>query len=182
MNAFGRRPDLGNAISMEDALAMLTVIFVIFMLVLVPLVNLDRVKLKQEHRDRFWDRVAASFSAKKADTARWRPYSLAFDLHSALSVRTAAAGDRSVRYVEALLADSALTIIRHNLYDNTFIALYCQNSGSTKIYRSGSLTWNPGSREWVVFDFDIDYGDRTESLAMEARYRTWFLETSARDG
>jgi len=182
MSTFGRRRDLGNAISIEDALAMLTVIFVVFMLLLVPLVNLDRTKLASEHRDRFWQRVAQSFALRDSGSTSVSSYNLAFDINDALSIRMRPGESENVRYIEALLADSSLTIIRHDHRDDSFIALFCQNAGTTKIYRSGSLTWNPASREWVAFEFDIDYGDKNESLAMEAKYRTWFLETTGIDG
>jgi len=42
---------LGEAISIEDALSMLTVIFVLFVIFLVPLVTIDRMQLEKEQSD-----------------------------------------------------------------------------------------------------------------------------------
>ena len=182
MRARAATADMGEAISMEDALSMLTVIFVLFVVFLVPLVTIDRMRLEAERPDPFWGNVTASLEKGLSDMIAAREYMLAFDLEDARSVRVASVDAGNVRYVEALLRDSSITVIRHDRTDNSFGALYCQDLGSTQVFRSGTLTWNPTSRRWVVFDFEIDYGEAESSRAMAQDYRRWFsLRTEAEE-
>ena len=46
--------DLGEAISLEDALSIMVVIFVLFILFLVPLVNFDKIRTAKVEIDTFW--------------------------------------------------------------------------------------------------------------------------------
>jgi len=109
-----------------------------------------------------------------------KPYELAFDLDDAVSVRVEENPRHGVRYVEALLRDSSVAVVQHNRADNTFTALYCQGEGATQIFQSGTLTWNPSSGRWVVFDFHIDYGQAPGSKQMQKEYREWFAARAER--
>jgi hypothetical protein len=182
MRTASRQRDLGSAISIEDALSMLTIIFVVFMLLLVPLVNLNRVKLENETKDPFWKSVAVNLKKELPADSRVSPYTMAFDLDSSISQRISRIENTSICYIEALFADSSVTVICHNRKENSFVAVFCSNDGAAKTFRKGFL--NSGNRNsgWIISDSHEDYGDDPECLEMEARYRTWFLDMQKKRG
>jgi hypothetical protein len=182
MKAARKQRDLGSAISIEDALSMLTIIFVVFMLILVPLVNIDRVRLEKENKDPFWQKVASSFGSQSSGEHKIAGYSMAFDLDSAVAGRISETDKGRICYIEAMFRDSSLTVIRHDRRDNSFTAVFCQNGGTTRVFRKGSLLWNSRNREWMVSDFTADYGEDPESLSMETNYRAWFLDMLKKQG
>jgi hypothetical protein len=182
MRTSSRQRDLGSAISIEDALSMLTIIFVVFMLILVPLVNLDRVRLEKETSDPFWKKVAVNLGAGLSADKEVAEYAMAFDLDSSISRRVSRIKNGDNRYIEALFADSSITVICHNRNKNSFIAVFCQNDGAAKIFRKGLLTPGSGNNGWIVSDSYEDYGEDPECLEMEANYRSWFFEMLKKQG
>jgi hypothetical protein len=158
---------------------MMTVIFVLFIVFLVPLVSLDRMQLEGEHRDPFWHTVIESFFRTSGNhDSGTLAYIQAFELDNAIQIRTRPGLVGSVMYVEAFLPDSSVTVIEHDLSDNRFTALYCQEGGSIQLYRNGTLAWNRSSGRWAVFDCAVDYGDSDESGKMQRRYRTFFKKNA----
>lgn len=65
----GTKVDLGNAISMEDALSIMVVTFVLFFLFLIPLVNIDRTKLEEAQKDTYWEKLSEWISGQESDDA-----------------------------------------------------------------------------------------------------------------
>ncbi len=169
--------DLGEAISMEDAISMMTIIFVLFVIFLVPLVSIDKARLEAKKVDHFWAE-AVSFLGTRS-SRDFDQYSLAyrnaFDLERQFFVRTThlKEGGRQFRFVESLLADSSLIVIRHNLENNNFNSMLISKNGETATFRHGLLEQIDSSREWFSAEDDFDYGDDPRSKELNRDYRRW---------
>lgn len=174
----GARIELGEAISFEDVLTIITVLLLLRVIFMVPLVNLDKSKTVAARSDAYWSRQAAYVLSAPADSARSKPYADAFALHgkSALLTET---GAGETLYLEAVGADSSLLILRHDLGGGAFIAMNVQGPGHALSFRRGTLLWSQDESEWFPASDSVDYGTRPESKAMEAEFRAW---TKARRG
>jgi len=173
--------DLGEAISMEDAISMMTIIFVLFVVFLVPLVSIDKARLEKKTVDHFWSDVVQWLAAKSNGvTPEATAYREAFDLFDPLfmvsEIRQEETGN--IRYVEALSTDSSLIIIRHDLNDNKFSQMNMGINGETITYRHGKLSRLSGNANWFsAQENDPDYGDDPRSKGLFRRYRQWRVQS-----
>lgn len=165
--------DVGNAISIEDALAIMVVIFVLFFLFIVPLVNIDRAKLEQAQQDDYWVRLSSWLENQQTDSAKARPFLQAFGLKGQKVVVTDA-GDKT--YIEALDENGDITVIAKKGTD--YISLIVQGHSSVVTYRYGNIYWSEAEKEWFTLNNLIDYGNNDSNVAMQKEYRAWTNENS----
>ncbi|HKP97128.1 MAG TPA: hypothetical protein VJ385_15370 [Fibrobacteria bacterium] len=166
------RVELGEAISFEDVLTVMTVLLLLRLVFMVPLVNLDKARTIAARSDKYWSLQALYVLAHPGDPARVRPYRNAFGLEGEAAMVTEGDADRSV-FLEAATPDSNLTVLRHNLKDGSFIAMNVQGRGHSVTFRRGKLIWSRDESEWFPASDSVDYGTRPESKAMEREFREW---------
>ncbi len=172
--AHGNFAALGEAISFEDILTVITVLLLLRIVFMVPLVNIDKARTISAKADLYWTRAAVYVSAHPSDTVAARPYRAAFGLQDATVALTRL--DGSV-YVEAVEPDSSLLIIRHLPRELGFIALRVQGQGHSRSFRRGRLLWSNAEKEWFVGADTVDYGSHPSSKAMEESFRRWTKKT-----
>lgn len=166
------RLEMGEAISFEDVLTIITVLLLLRLVFMVPLVNLDKSKTVAARADAYWTRQAGYVLSRPSDTARARPYRNAFGLQGKTAFITESGTD-SILFLEAAGDDSDMTILRHDLGDSGFIAMSVQGRGHALSFRRGKLLWSEDEQEWFPASDSVDYGTRAESKAMESEFRAW---------
>jgi hypothetical protein len=165
---------LGEAISMEDAMSMLTIIFVLFVVFLVPLISIDKARLEAKLHDSFWDDAVKYLTIEtEVNRPAVNKYRTAFELYSPLSEKVSSFKSKAVTIIEHITDDSTLIIIRHNLQDNKFSLLRLTAGGSSSVYQHGELGWSKVGREWFLVNSEIDYGDLNLSKTFNTDYRAW---------
>lgn len=163
--------DLGEAISLDAVLSVMTVLLVLRVVFLVPLVNIDRMHLVKAQKDEYWQKLSEYLSVK-ADSTDNGYYGSAFGLDgNRVLVTESGIGD--TRYIEALNSDGTLTVVEHRIGSGRFDALIVKGHGSVPTFRYGSLKWSGSEQVWFTSNDSVDYGNRAESLSMKKRFREW---------
>jgi hypothetical protein len=166
------RVELGEAISFEDVLTVMTVLLLLRLVFMVPLVNLDKAKTVSARADKYWSMQALYVLAHPGDSVKTLPYRNAFGL----SGKTASLNDgveARTLYLEASSPDSNLTVLKHDLNSGRFVAMHVAGKGHSISFRRGTLIWSQEEKEWFPASDSVDYGTRPESKAMEAEFREW---------
>lgn len=173
--------DLGEAISMEDAISMMTIIFVLFVVFLVPLVSIDKARLEKKKVDHFWgdlvEWMGATGTENSADASYYRE---AFEIYDPYFLKATIRNEssRTVRYIESLTRDSSLVVVRHDLQSNNFSLMSMSKNGETTTYRHGKLSRIAGSSNWFSAQEDNpDYGEDERSKSLNKIYRSWRLDS-----
>jgi hypothetical protein len=164
---------LGEGISFEEVLTVITVLLLLRIVFMVPLVNLDKAKTVHSKTDLYWSRQAVHVLSHETNTDAIRPYRAAFGLQDAKAMISQAPEGL---YIEAAAADSSLWIIRHTPRTASFVALRVQGQGHSRSFRHGRLVWSSSEGEWFVGADTVDYGSDTTSISMEAAFRQWTLK------
>ncbi len=164
--------DLGNAISMEDALSIMVVTFVLFFLFLIPLVNIDRMKLEEAQKDTYWEKVAEWITEHESSGTFAAPYLLAFGLKGHKVCVTEVSGKK---YIEAISPGGELVIVKH--FGDRYISLSVKENSSVVTYRFGEIRWSGAEQEWFTINSSLDYGELEFTNAMQKEYRQWTKET-----
>lgn len=160
--------DLGEAISFDSVLTVLTVLLVLRVVFLVPMVNLDKSKTEHSGRDAFWEHSARWIGTHgKVNDAH--TYGPAFSCENAL-VTSLERRDGAV-WMEAMLPDSTLLVVRHDTANETFASLRLQNRSSIPTFRHGRLLWSQAEKAWFTAADSLDYGDRPASKTLLEQYR-----------
>jgi hypothetical protein len=166
------RVELGEAISFEDVLTVMTVLLLLRLVFMVPLVNLDKAKTIAARADKYWSQQALYVLTHQGDSVRVQPYRTAFGLEGKTAMVTESGNGKNV-FLEAAAPDSNLTVLRHNLGDGSFVAMNVQGRGHSISFRRGKLIWSQEESEWFPASDSVDYGTRPESKAMEREFREW---------
>jgi hypothetical protein len=166
----GSATALGEAISFEDVLTVVTVLLLLRIVFMVPLVNLDKAKTVAATSDLYWSRQAVHVFTHPSPGPELDPYRAAFGLQEAEG-RVSREGGRI--FVEAVEADSNLLVIRHVPGASSFIALRIQGHGHARSFRRGTLLWSEAEKEWFVGADTVDYGSHPSSQSMEKEFRRW---------
>jgi hypothetical protein len=166
------RVEMGEAISFEDVLTVMTVLLLLRLVFMVPLVNLDKAKTIAARTDKYWSLQAGYVLAHPGDSTRVQPYRNAFGLEGKSALISETGPDKAM-FLEAAAPDSDLTVLRHNLRDSSFIAMTVQGQGRAVSFRRGKLLWSKEESEWFPASVAVDYGKSPESKEMEAQFREW---------
>jgi hypothetical protein len=162
------RMEMGEAISFEDVLTVITVLLLLRVLFMVPLVNLDKAKTVRAQSDAYWQSQSQWLLTQASDSTPLFPYATAFDLgesHAVLSSRG------SFQFIEAVTRDSSLFILRHHMAESTYVSMRVQRHGHSKSFRRGRLLWSPAEQEWFTASDSIDYGEHPLSKSLETQQR-----------
>lgn len=161
--------DLGEAVSFESILTVLTVLIVLRMVFLVPMVNLDKAKTESARRDRIWDRTAARVAASgRVDGGD--PYAVAEGLSQARVLLTE---DGRITWIEAVLPDSSVVVVRHDRKSGAYAKLQAQERSEHPACQYGRLEWSAPERQWFTASDSVDYGDRGVAQGTLVAYRDW---------
>lgn len=171
----GARVEMGEAISFEDVLTVITVLLLLRLVFMVPLVNLDKAKTIAARADKYWTLQALYVLTHAGDSTTVKPYRNAFGLEgkAALVSETGSAGNGKSVYIEAAAPDSTLTVLRHDLNSGSFVAMNVAGQGHSVRFRRGKLIWSQDEEEWFPASDSVDYGNKAESQEMEKGFREW---------
>jgi hypothetical protein len=166
------RAEMGESISFEDVLTVMTVLLLLRLIFMVPLVNLDKAKTILARGDEYWTRQAEWVLTHTGDSLLVKPYRTAFGLEDKVGIISETASPKTI-YLEAAAPDSNLIVIRHSLADGNFIAMSVLGRGHSRSYRHGRLLWSETESVWFPASDSVDYGSRDESKVMEEKFRDW---------
>jgi hypothetical protein len=166
--------ELGEAVSIESALTVLVVILLVRLLIFIPLVNIDRMKLEQAQKDTFWKQAGEWITAQPVDEAAAAPYVNTFGLQGQ---RVGISMVGAIRYIEGLAQDSVITVIMHDPAAERYIGCIAKESSTVVTYRIGSIHWSGTEKEWFTANNSFDYGENEVAAAMQKEYRRWSKET-----
>lgn len=174
-----RKLEMGEAISFDSVLTVLTVLLVLRMVFFVPMVNLDKSKTESAKRAGIWDttaaRVASTMPSDSSDRDAGRGYQSAMVLSKA-QVRRTETEPAGVVWLEAVLPDSSVVVIRHDRPHATYVRLHAQSRNELPSCQFGGIKWSPIENQWFTVSDSVDYGDRGVSSATLADYRGWLRE------
>jgi hypothetical protein len=171
-----RGPDLGDAVSFESVLTIFTVLLVLRMVFLVPMVNLDKAKTESARRDRTWDLTARRVASSTSTTDEAAPYAVAMGLSQARTRVSPPSRGASV-WIESVLPDSSLVVVRHDRTAGTYVRLHAQSRSELPSCQYGRLEWSAPERQWFTVSDSVDYGDRGVGELTLREYRHWLEET-----
>ena len=166
-----RKLDLGEAISFDSVLTVLTVLLVLRMVFFVPMVNLDKAKTESSKRAGIWDTTATRVF-KGMQRPGGESYQNALGLAKANVIQNAAADSGTV-WLEAALPDSSVAVVFHDRLAGTYVKLHAQAHNELPSCQYGLLRWSPTEKQWFTVSDSVDYGDRGVSGAVLTRYRQW---------
>lgn len=178
--------DLGEAISMEDAISMMTIIFVLFVIFLVPLVSIDKAQLEAHKNDDFWGEVVAYLHnatsmnrEQMLDETKqyWEPFSAYrkddyFGSQNPLWAKVTEMTNE-IRYVEILTYDSSLIVIKHDKNDNSFNSMEMTRNGETATFYYGSLGSISKGSDWFMLEHNWADDANEKSKQFNTTYRNW---------
>ncbi len=128
---------------MEDAISMLTIVFVLFVIFLVPLVSIDKARLEDKLHDKFWNNMVVFLDNNNTKSTSRETvtalYDNEFDIHNAIRLLYTVAPSGSYNLIEFLGQDSSVTIIKHNLSTNRFNSMRISAGGTSTTFRHGEL-------------------------------------------
>jgi len=159
--------DLGEAISFDSVLTVLTVLLVLRVVFLVPMVNLDKAKTESAQKDQSWQ-TAMSWVGNHAATTAMGDYD---GFLSAVRPPAVVTMEGDVRWIEALLPESTLVVVRHDLRTQTFASLRTQGSSIAPTFRHGTLLWSQSEKQWFATGDSVDYGEHAHSRELLRCYR-----------
>ena len=169
-----RETDLGDAISMEDAISMLTIIFVLFVVFLVPLISIDKARLEAKLHDSFWDNTVKYLVKNPTKQSNEiKKYASAFELEEPIANNISEFPSKNYLIIEQFSSDSSLTVIKHNTKTNQFSSMRMSKNGSSTTFRNGKLAWSRVASEWYFLNNEINYGEDERSIAFNNEYRSW---------
>lgn len=163
---------LGEGISFEEVLTVITVLLLLRVVFMVPMVNLDKAKTVTARIDTYWSQQAAYVLSQPPSETGVRPYRLAFGLRDATGTVTEKGGHV---YVEVATPDSNLVVIRHTPSRQRFVALRVQGAGHALSFQRGRLLWSRAEGEWFISSDTLDYGSHPSSVEMEESFRAMTL-------
>ena len=166
------RTEMGEAISFEDVLTVMTVLLLLRLVFMVPLVNLDKAKTIAARADKYWSLQALFVLNHPGDTVKVQPYRNAFGLEDKTAM-ISDGGAAKTLFLEASSPDSNLTVLRHDLGSGDFVAMNVAGKGHSISFRRGKLIWSKDEEEWFPASDSVDYGTRRESKEMEKEFREW---------
>ena len=171
-----RGPDLGEAVSFESVLTVFTVLLVLRMVFLVPMVNLDKAKTESARRDRTWDLTVRRVGNAPASDAAG-PYAVAMGLVQARTL-VSPPSRGSATWIESVLPDSSLVVVRHDKAAGTYVRLHAQSRSEHPSCQYGKLEWSAPDGQWFTVADSVDYGDRGVGEGALREYRRWLEEPS----
>lgn len=164
--------DLGEAISMEDAISMMTIIFVLFVIFLVPLVSIDKALLEEQKTDDFWGDMVRFLSTSNSSSVIAPDYQSLFSMNGTIYAHVDSVG--SQRIIEVLHEDSSFVVVSHNLKTNRYTKMDMAQHGISTVYYHGTLKYQASPvPEWYSDDEIADWGSDERSKIFEKKYKTW---------
>ena len=167
-----RGPDLGDAVSFESVLTIFTVLLVLRMVFLVPMVNLDKAKTESARRDRTWDLTVQRVASSTGTSDEAAPYAVAMGLTQA-STRISPPSRGTAVWIESVLSDSSLVVVRHDKGAGTYVRLHAQSRSELPSCQYGRLEWSAPDRQWFTVADSVDYGDRGVGQGVLREYHRW---------
>ncbi|MGL1887781.1 MAG: hypothetical protein OCD76_14790 [Reichenbachiella sp.] len=166
--------DMGAAISLEDALSIMVVIFVLFVVLFVPLIQLDRMNLDEALKNPFWKKiylyVEGEENNSKAQKALEKYYD-SFDLEGKINLYSKR--DKGTFFLESIDSDSNITVIVHDSKKKTYTVIYSQELSPSVSYRFGKIVWSKQEKNWFTLNDEVAYGDNPELKRQMLGYEKW---------
>ncbi len=168
-----KRLELGEAISFEDVLTVITVLLLLRVLFMVPLVNVEKAKTVRAEKDAYWSHEITWVLSQNTDSAGIAPFATAFEIGESRAILTQRG---RYTFLESADADSSLLVMRQNIGDSSYVAMRVQGPGHAKSFRRGRLLWSATEQEWFTASDTLDYGQHILSKGLEAQVRKFTQE------
>jgi hypothetical protein len=161
--------DLGPALAVEDALTVMVVILVVRMVLLVPMMSLDKARLERPEKESFWQKAYAFVLGNKESEEGIRSYEDAFEIEGSAAILTDMEG--GVRFLEAADAEENLLVVRHDVKRQAYTSMYVQKFSAVPTFSHGRMKWSPQEKKWFRLDNAIDYTATPEHEQLQAQYQ-----------
>jgi hypothetical protein len=169
--------DMGAAISLEDALSIMVVVFVLFVVLFVPLIQLDRMNLDEALKNPFWEKIykyVEKSEIDKDDQEKLSKYYDSFDLEG--NTNLISETKKNTMYLESIDADSNITVIIHDKDKKSYTVIYSQELSPSVSYRFGKIVWSRQEKSWFTLNDEVAYGDNPELIKQTKGYERWVKE------
>lgn len=167
-----QRRDMGDAISLEDALSVMVVIFVLFVLIMVPLINIDKIRLAKAEKDQTYLNRALWLTEQPQSDAALNAYRATFSLHQeGFSFKGKVAPYTYIEFFSP--EDSTLTVIRHNIEQGHYTLMQSIGLGADAVFREGRLVWSPDEGEWFTAADKLISSKSAPAKNMKDKYKSW---------
>lgn len=171
--------DLGPALAVEDALTVMVVILVLRMVLLVPMMSLDKARLERAEKETIWEKAYAFVVGNKKEDKNARQYEDAFDLTGNSVILSEMGG--GARFLEAADANDNLMVVWHDVDKQTYYSMYIQKFSNVPSYSHGRMKWSPQEKKWFRLDNQVDYNQTPESVQLHQRYLDWINKRGFRN-
>ena len=136
--------NLGEAISLEDALSVMVVIFVLFVLFMVPLVNLGKLKMDKVEEDSIWKKIWIHVPTSN----QCSPYNTALGFGEGWRVNSFTKNKQTI--LVSASRDSLLWVIEHNKSSGNFKSIKVEKFQTAILVREGVLVYSQDEGEYFV--------------------------------
>lgn len=160
--------DLGPALAVEDALTVMVVILVVRMVLLVPMMSLDKARLERPEKEGFWERAYAFVLGNKESKEDIRSYGDAFEIEERAAILSEV-GD-GVRILEAADKEQNLLVVRHDVAKQSYFSMYIQKFSAVPSFSHGRMKWSPQEKKWFRLDNQIAYAQTPEGETLQKQY------------
>jgi hypothetical protein len=142
------------------------------MVFLVPMVNLDKAKTESARRDRTWDLTVQRVARSAGTSESAAPYAVAMGLSQARTL-VSVPSSGSVTWIESILPDSSVVVVRHDKLADAYVRLHAQARSEHPSCQYGRLEWSAPEKQWFTVADSVDYGDRGVGEGTLREYRRW---------
>ena len=171
--------DLGPALAVEDALTIMVVILVLRMVLLVPMMSLDKARLERAEKESVSEKAYTYVLGHKCLDKSAQQYEDAFDLSGNAIIVTDMGG--GVRLLEAADANKNLLVVRHDVDKQTYSSMFIQKFSNVPSYGHGRMKWSPQEKKWFRLDNQIDYNQTAESVNLHQQWLDWLKKRGLPD-
>jgi hypothetical protein len=155
----------------------MVVVFVLFVVLFVPLIQLDRMNLDEALKNPFWEKIykyVEKSEIDKDDQEKLSKYYDSFDLEG--NTNLISETKKNTMYLESIDADSNITVIIHDKDKKSYTVIYSQELSPSVSYRFGKIVWSRQEKSWFTLNDEVAYGDNPELIKQTKGYERWVKE------
>jgi len=173
----GSEEEMGSPISLEDALSIMVVIFVLFVVLFVPLIQLDKVNLDKAQKATFWSRVYTFVQKAVVSDQDDKRISNYFEGFYDLPGKKNAIHqvNRNLVILESVDDQENVTVILHNPPKKEYVMLISQEFSNELIYRYGTIQKDAG--KYFTSADEVAYTGNPVVMKMKDKYVSWVKQT-----
>lgn len=169
--------ELGESVSLEGALSIMVVIFLLRLVLFVPMMMIDKVNVEKAQRATFWSRIdtfVQKGDVTETDKIKIEKYFEAFtDLNG--KKNTINIVDKNLVIIESVDGKENVMVILHDLVNKTYVMMISQEFSNELIYRHGSIQEDAG--QYFTSADEVAYTSNPLVMDMKNKYVDWVKKT-----